>query len=145
MQILVPEARRRMAAMGFPAIFCYDHNQIQASANMEKMGILPSEVLPSAKYSPDMHKPIEHAWGILKPDVQKKLLEPRQQPLTPLAAQELVYNCWRAIDQKGIFRDVCSLPQTWLVISGEEGETKKDAQGVEHTCCGGDWPPRQYR
>jgi hypothetical protein len=62
-----------------------------------------------------------------------------------LITAHMVYDCWLQIDQKGIYRDVCSLPLTFLVISGGQGEVKKDAQGVEHICSGGDWPAREYR
>ena len=145
MQKLVPLARQLMAARGLPVLFCYDHNTIQATANMEKMGIQPGEMLESAKYSPDMHKPIEHAWGWLKHSVQQQLLAPKAKPLTALAAQQLVYDPWLRLPKAGVLKDVETLPLTYMVICGDAGEAAFDDNGNPHTCSGGDWPERAYR
>jgi hypothetical protein len=130
-----------MADRSLPVLFCYDHN----TADKEKMGIQPGEVLESAKYSPDMHKPIEHAWGWLKESVQQQLLAPKAKSLTARAAQELVYNTWLRLPKAGVFRDVETLPLTYMVICGAAGEAREDDHGNPHTCSGGDWPARAYR
>lgn len=145
MSLLVPEARKMNAAGRMAVRFCYDHNKIQESADPVKMGILPGEILPSAKYSPDMHKPIEHAWAQLKKEVEKQLLQPRARELTAADAQALVRKCFFGLSRAGIFKDVCSLPVTYCVIAGERGSSVQGPDGADHTGTGGDWPPREYR
>lgn len=145
MSKLVAEAREKHAEVGMPLMFCYDHNKIQESADPVKMGILPGEILPSAKYSPDMHKPIEHAWAQLKKEVEKQLLQPCARELTAARAQALVRDCFFGLSRAGILKDVCSLPVTYCVIAGERGSKVEGPDRAEHTGTGGDWPPREYR
>lgn len=146
MKWFVPRAKlSTMMLSGKPARFSWDNNSIFKSASLEVMGLQPWEKLPLSEYSPDMHKPIEHAFAQLKHSMQQKLLQPRSQPLTAKEAQQLMEECFRAISVNGIWKDVQSLPVTYHVIAGDKGVVSQGPDGCHHVCSGGDWPAKQYR
>jgi hypothetical protein len=145
MKALVPKARAEMGQLGLQPLFSYDNNRIQQVPDMGVMGLREDERLPLSRYSPDMHKAIEHVFAQLKQKVEWQLLQPRAQALTPLAAQQLVGHCFESIEARSIFLDACSLPATYFVISGVEGLLAEGPDGRPHICSGGKWPARQYR
>lgn len=123
----------------------FDNVNFQRGASLENMGLQDDEKLPLPKYAPDMHKAIEHVWAQVKRDMQIALLEPRDTALTAVEAQQLMVQCFMGVDAGGIFRDVCSLPVTYHVIQGPEGESLLGPDGQPHMCTGGYWPTSRYR
>lgn len=145
MKVLVNYTQEAMKDSGFEPMYSWDNNKIQAVANLQVMGITQEDKLPLSKYSPDLHKVIEHAFAQLKNRVRHALLQPCATAMTPAQAQRLVGSCFQSIPTEAIFADVCSLPTTYLVVSGGQGEVKLGADQQYHVCSGGDWPERQYR
>lgn len=145
MKLLVQQAKAAMLPTGLTPLFSWDNNKIQKTASLTAMGLTAEQVLSLPNYSPDMHKAIEHAFAQLKHSVQQQLLQPQATALTARQAQQLVEQCFFAISKVGIFKDVCSLPNTYFVIAGDEGVTAQGPDGLHHVCSGGNWPARQYR
>jgi hypothetical protein len=141
-QIAIKDTIKRT---GLPPFFSWDNCSVFKAASLEEIGIPAGLKLPHAEYSPDMHKPIEHAWAQLKHNVQEELLQPAVAQLHPREAQRLVSRCFKRIRQDSICRDVLSLPVTYHVIAGAEGVLSVGPDDQHHMCSGGDWPARQYR
>lgn len=122
-----------------------DNNSIFKSASLQRMGLQPCQKVALSEYSPDLHKPIEHAFAQVKHIVQEELLQPRSKALTAVEAQQLVYDSFKKISIDSIRRDVDSLPVTYHVVAGDKGVVSQGPDGRYHVCSGGDWPARQYR
>lgn len=146
MKVVVPAAKQlTVQNSGQLPLFSWDNNSIFKSASLERMGLQIGDKVPLSEYSPDLHKPIEHAFAQLKHTVQEQLLQPRSQALSATEAQQLVYDSFKAISTDGISKDVGSLPVTYHVVAGEKGVVSQGPDGRYHVCSGGDWPARQYR
>jgi hypothetical protein len=146
MKFLVPVAKElTVQKTGQMPQFSWDNNSIFKSASLERMGLQPQDKVALSEYSPDLHKPIEHAFAQLKHTVQEQLLQPRSQPLSAEEAQQLVYDSFKAISTVSIQKDVSSLPVTCHVVAGDKGVVSQGPDGGYHVCSGGDWPARQYR
>jgi hypothetical protein len=146
MKSLVPAATAlTLQLSGQKPLFSWDNNSIFKSASLQNMGLQPWDKVALSEYSPDLHKPIEHAFAQLKHTVQEQLLQPRSQPLSAAEAQQLVYDSFKAISTDSIKKDVDSLPVTYHVVAGEKGVVSQGPDGCYHVCSGGDWPARQYR
>lgn len=145
MKAVVTKATSQMGELEMKPLFSYDNNSIQQVPNMGEMGLRESDRLPLSRYSPDMHKPIEHVFAQLKKKLEWELLQPRAHALTPHEAQALVGKCFKSISTESIFYDVCSLPLTYFVVSRGQGVLAMGPDGEAHVCSGGNWPARQYR
>lgn len=127
------------------ALFSWDNNTIQAGADLKRMGLTASRVLPLSRYSPDMHKVIEHAINQHKYIIHNQLMQPRARQLTTEQFQELVYDSWFKIKQAAIEADVRSLPITYHIISTDRGVMSEGPDGPFYQGSGGDWPDKRFR
>jgi len=73
------------------------------------------------KYSPDMHKVIEHFFHRLKKDFLREVAQ-RKTRLTPEAAQSLLRRVAMAMPKEHIAKDVRSLKYTYQAIAADLGK-----------------------
>lgn len=148
MKKLVQVAREELAKVdpNLTPIFSYDNNKIQADAKLQDMGITPEEKLELPTYSPDMHKVIEHVFGILKGQLQAEMLRTNPSKLSARKAQRMVRAYFMGgISKESIQADVKSLPVTWHIISTPEGVEELGPDGHMHKGTGGEWADTRHR
>lgn len=148
MKKLVQVAREELAKVdpNLTPIFSYDNNKIQADAKLEAMGITPEEKLELPTYSPDMHKVIEHVFGVLKGQLQAEMLKNNPSKLSTSTAQYMVKAYFMdGIHKESIQADVDSLPVTWHIISTPEGVEAVGPDGKVYRGTGGEWADTRHR
>jgi hypothetical protein len=141
-------ARDGLAKKGLTPLFSWDNAAVQRPASLDRMGITEAERVPLPDYSPDMHKVIEHMFGLLKPLVKKQVIMPSKAKVDALEAMALVKECWEYLGhrtRKSIKKDVEGLKLTWLIISTPEGEPTRAVRGKTFTGTGGGWAPKGFR
>jgi hypothetical protein len=141
-------ARDGLAKKGLTPLFSWDNAAVQRPASLDRMGITEAERVPLPDYSPDMHKVIEHMFGLLKPLVKKQVIMPSKAKVDALEAMALVKECWEYLGhrtRKSIKKDVEGLKLTWLIISTPEGEPTRAVRGKTFTVTGGGWAPKGFR
>jgi hypothetical protein len=142
---IIAKAVQQAAILMPDAVFSWDKNKIQAGAELKRMGLAGNRVLPLSRYSPDMHKVIEHAIHQHKYIVHKQLLQPAGRQLIVREFQKLVKDSWFNIKQQGIEADVRSLPITYHIISTPKGVMSEGPDGRFYQGSGGDWPDKRFR
>jgi hypothetical protein len=100
--------------------------------------------LPLPPNSPDLHKVIEHCMAHIKGWLQRCVDEDPFK-CTPAYLQEQAELAFKSITAESIRRDVASLPTTYAVVAGEEGETVPGLDGKDWDCTAGDWAPAGLR
>ena len=137
-------ARQLMRQFGLTPLFSWDNNRIQATADLQLMGIHPWEQLPLGAYMPDAHKVIEHTFARLKAAVELRMYQLGSSvQMTPQLAQQIVAECFHQLPQQSIAADVMSLPLTYAVIANNGPFIWED--GTQHIGVAGAWPPKKYR
>jgi len=153
-----PGAVARMNAKGYKAKISMDNPNFQKYA---KYGIRSNLKIDLPKYSPDMHKVVEHIFARLKPLVYEEMYR-LDHPATAQEVQGMVrriFNCEVPDDdpdksksallkeqfRKSIEEDSESLVNTYRVIATDAGVMFMDEKGKTHIGVGGDWPPGTYR
>ena len=112
-------------------LFSFDDPPIHQTADLSRAGIKRSQRVPLPARSPDMHKVIEHCFGIVSRAMNKSLL--RNSSIRSIEdykaeLQRLFFTC---ITQEGIAKDVDSLVHTYQSIASKDIE--------------GSWPPKELR
>lgn len=107
-------------------------------------GIPPKHRLPLPRYSPDMHRVIEHAMASVKGRLHE-LAMAHAHNLTPLMLQDLLRGVFAELDPASIAKDVNSLPLAWKVVRGSRGRSVRDARGKIWACTQGNWLPSKLR
>ena len=131
------EATNAKHGLGEP-LYSFDHASIHNMEMLEQLGItsgVDGNRVPLPARSPDMHKVIEHVFGILEGGMQALL---HDDPSLTKGAQyaAALRNLFRAIiTQQSIEKDVRSLMPLYGLL-----HKSKNAGGVE-----GDWPPAKFR
>lgn len=100
--------------------------------------------LPLPPYSPDMHKVIEHCMAHIKRALLRFAHE-TPELCTPETLQQQAKLAFESITVESIYNDVWSLPTTYAVVAGEEGNTVTGSDGKRWSCTAGDWPPAALR
>lgn len=141
-------ARAGLAKKRLTPLFSWDNAAVQRPASLDRMGITEAERVPLPDYSPDMHKVIEHMFGLLKPMVKKQVVMPGKAKVDALEAMALVKECWEELGKrtrKSIKKDAKGLKLTWLIISTPDGEPTEAVGGKTLTGTGGGWAPKGFR
>ena len=111
-------------------LFSFDNPPIHQKANLSRADVKAEQRVPLPPRSPDMHKVIEHCFGILSRAMNEKLLEDssiKSIDQYKAVIESLFYSC---ITQESIQADVVSLVDTYKYIA------RKSAGG---------WPPYRLR
>jgi hypothetical protein len=148
MRELVSTAKIGLMRWGLKPLFSWDNNKIQKTANLERMGLTAAERVSLPVYSPDMHKVIEHYFGIIKPMVRKHVLGLGKATIDVVDGMAIVKSCWQLTKLRymgSIKKDVESLPVTWHIISTEEGVSAEGPDGKLYVGTGGEWAPKPWR
>jgi hypothetical protein len=144
----INNAQRALAKLGLDAdrvqaklFWSWDNASVNWTlADMVENDWDPTCRLPLSRYSPDMHKVIEHCMAHIKRELRRFA---RQCPelCTPAMLQKKAEQAFFSIDPDSIRRDVESLETTYKVIAGTEKETVTDRSGKVWHCTAGDWAP----
>ena len=113
-----------------PPLFSFDNPPIHQKAMLSRAGIKADQRVPLPPRSPDMHKVIEHCFGILSRAMNTSLLtNPAIKSVEQYKAEieRLFYSC---ITRESIQADVMSLVETYSSIAGPAE---------------GGWPPARLR
>ena len=113
-----------------PPLFSFDNPPIHQKAMPSRAGIKADQRVPLPPRSPDMHKVIEHCFGILSRAMNTKLLEDSSIKSIEQYKTEIESLFYSRITRESIQADVKSLVNTYTHIAGE-GQ--------------GGWPPSDLR
>lgn len=97
-------------------LFSFDNPPVHQKAMLARAGVKAEQRVPLPPRSPDMHKVIEHCFGILSRAMNKKLLEDSSiKSIEQYKAliESLFYSC---ITKESIQADVVSLVDTYTYI-----------------------------
>jgi hypothetical protein len=142
MQLVVCISRRKLRRLKpkpLHAKYSWDNNQIQAAADITKMGLRQRHRAPLPAYSPDMHQIVEHTIGKIKKDLMHAVLA-HEGPMTSATAQRLAKRVFKGISASSIHANKEKLVSCWQAIAAPAGVMVECADGKWHKGSGGDYP-----
>ena len=99
-------------------LYSFDNPPIHQAADLARAGILPQQRVPLPPRSPDMHKCIEHIFGILTRNLNTSLLRNPLINNLQMYKEEIERLFYSSITKQGVQADVQSLLETYRSIAG---------------------------
>jgi hypothetical protein len=147
MKQVVLKAKAMLATGGcrWQPLWSWDHVSLHEDIDWHVVGIDKRDRVPLGVRAPDMHKPIEHVFALLKRLLHAELYRCSYDITSREAQQKLKDIFYSKVKPEHVAADVASLPTVYKLVSTPCNRAVHLPDGSWKCGTGGNWVPRAYR